>query len=1739
MSDQFYSYLSSKIIDFFNTNFLTSGAKYNIQFEKEDQVRALYEELNNNFLCKEYKYKDPKGEVKYQSYFLDFKGVKLIVAATINDIQPDFLTRLRNMVGVEKEYRDKAIMFIHNTTLDSIMGGTESLSKEGMPFHIDSIQKDIQKKLVESDFSEVDQAIIELDLERKKKDLFGENISIFEYKDLLAMVNGTCIEKDQYKNFGLFRDSGLKDLTGNDLKKRLENNATYYSRVDEIHNYGNPEVQLERYFDDKGIDKLKGQEWKDVDFKDVKKSVEAKKEIKPLEYISSSQEWDKEEGISKAKSRIRNIIVFNEDKKEDIELEFAFDDTIYKEFLQVEGDVEAVTAGKKIKAVLHNCEESSKFYKITYKNDKNLKFDFKILVIGCNQKYLESIKTRFSIVMKGKNKYISINTDDSTVIFNEYESSFISYELVDNYDTIEVSEDKRTIVKIGESFEYENDSDIAMFKFKIKEFIVPIGIMGTSEKIAPIEGLKVWKLKREKKCDFKFVGDNKLQHGTKEYFARDEFRKNLQLEKQIVKCEGTYFIDSSDGLESIDLELNSKVSDSYKEILRYFNISNRLPSLSYLNDELKQLYRIFIKCYIEELDSISGGSYLTKEQKNLFRIGVIKREIEDKEIIFTSLHPLNIAYQLHINNEVNDENIVDDIIKKFTSIYLLPYIMNDEDKLYISMEQYHSPEWKYYVDEVLPRYKSSRNFVAKLVNEKIEEFVVHFKYLFNMGNNAPIRINLINTGDSKEILQGVFKYYIQQLKSKNKELLPIDLFIYSNKNITNCFEEVAFNDNLNDLKEIYGLDLNVDNMSEDDVLNLYRDKVHFYSKKIEVGIEYAHITFIEMSNNVKTITSNMDDIPSGIILNGLISGVPSVFLGDSYRTGFGTKYANTKSDLMNIAIRLNALNAASGGEPYNRNQCKAISVPNKSKSNFDNIYNSSHWVTFIDPKVDLNFFKNDPEAKDLLIIHYSDQYTTAGGYDAITVTRKSGPYQRVIEEFLTKKGIDNAKDYSPSVINMFNAINGDWLLRLLSSKSHFPKEKISILSAIKLALAQFKKDNIVWVPISLEEVLRVSGGAGLKQSEGFFSAKNLGFDNGVTSDDILLVGIERVNDEVLVHYYPIEVKIGENASSYIQKGIEQAKVTKKIFNEILLPNENGVITNTQKVYRNFLMQLIITSAEKLNLYDVCSEENWKSVIDSDLRRKLLNEEYEISNSIKNSMGEAAVISFKRDKYFNDIRVENGVMVIEMSEEDGIKFITKSVEEIRELVDGIDIENPEVVNVILKEIGSKTEDKEDKEIKLEADVDTENEELDSDDSTNKDNPGAVEEDIVAEIVIPEPVKGMAPQPSTEELVEGFKNRNMEILFGINQKNNREIYWCPNDTNKMMHTNTGIIGTMGTGKTQFTKAMITQIHREAMYNVEGKNIGILIFDYKGDYNQSKQDFIDATDAKVYKLFNLPFNPFSISVSNNPMPMLPHHIASIFSETIIKAFGLGKKQEAVLGDLIIEAYEKRGILCEDVDTWNKPAPTLQDVYNIYEEREDIKKDDSLYAAFRKLIKFKVFEAEPLKTKSLFDLIDGVTVIDLSGYDPGMQNLVVAITLDLFYSQMQSYGHSKIDGSLRQLNKVVLVDEADNFLSKNFASLKKILKEGREFGVGTILSTQLLSHFSTKENDYADYIFTWVIHNVADLSNKDVRYIFNTQSKQEEDTLFNKIKSLNKHYSLVKMGDIDRAVFMKDRAFWELIKE
>ena len=88
----------------------------------------------------------------------------------------------------------------------------------------------------------------------------------------------------------------------------------------------------------------------------------------------------------------------------------------------------------------------------------------------------------------------------------------------------------------------------------------------------------------------------------------------------------------------------------------------------------------------------------------------------------------------------------------------------------------------------------------------------------------------------------------------------------------------------------------------------------------------------------------------------------------------------------------------------------------------------------------------------------------------------------------------------------------------------------------------------------------------------------------------------------------------------------------------------------------------------------------------------------------------------------------------------------------------------------------------------------------------------------------------------------------------------------------------------------------------------------------------------------------------------------------------------------------------------------------------------------------------------------------------------------------------------------------------------------------MGVILSTQFLTHFNSKDENYSKYILTWVVHNVADLKRKDVEYVFHTETAGEEtEKIFQEIKGLESHTSLVKIGN-DDVVKMKDLPFFRL---
>ena len=1734
MSKEFNKYLSEKLISYFSDTQINAGKKYYAKFDNAIMLNDFYNELEtyakNNEVYSEFVYDLYE---RYTACIVNINNVKILVAKEDRNVTLDFLTRLRNVVGNKvdgRDYSSFALLLLVTSNLDSISDGTESLHREGLPFHYKSIISDIEENMKDesNNLSVTDKAIIGTELNSRENDRYSDKASLELYKPILQMINSGCIKKEQYKDFSMFYDSELPNIKNeSELNKRINNNRSAYEKIGGAIRTKNVETVLFGKFENGLITKFERLEkteldhnWSDeFDFKKIKKSIELKKTKENLaidkisiEYMqnifcSENDEFFRYKHYTKSvKNKKESWVIFNDNYCDEMSIVIEIKG---KAVVSNISDIKPfiTSDGRKFKLRYTNIK-SVEYSKIEiYDSGTNSKIQINLVVLSANKNMFSSVLAKIQNV-DAKKKLIRLHCVEDSIKFNSIKNDITTCDL--ELESKYSCNDNSCLELLLSNSVKENDKIV--FYLSMMGSDIKFLIEQNLEKSTIVSGIRLFKEKLLKNP--MVYSENKIVFDNIEYRIDEKLKSVLAYEKQIIDNDYFYGKIINNNINEIELNLPELIKTKYLKIINYYKENSSTPSLCTNTTIVLKLYEELIVEINSIVDAIEEGKPITDSSvKNIFMLGAFEDESENK-IYLSPLHPVNLAHQLAIAKHVIKDNIDMEVVKKFNSRFAYPYFYTSPDKLFRIIDNDESSiEWKSYVLRNDVSQNSSRYFVSRLLIEKIDSFSKHFNCMFSALNNRAFKINLINTGNCTELFEGLIKYYLREFGQEHDTACNrITVTIYNEKIIKTDFD-ILSNEIL--LRK-YLLDrINIKNYNLNELVSYIKVHLSYYVRKAsEEKFEYAHLSFYEMSSQATEGSNNMQLVESGVSLSGTISGITSTYVGNSYRTSFGSKDIGEclTNDLYKNMNSLALFSRKS--DPYLRSSCISTEIKKEKTDLLDKIYESSHWVTFIDPKVDLSFFINSLNGENLTIIHYSDQYTTTSGYDAITVTNKTTQYKNLIVEYLKKSNIDLNDEEANRIINMFNAINGNWLLKLMSANESYSKEKISLISAVKLALAKFNSKDIIWVPMAIEEILRASGAVGLKQKEGLLSAKNLGVEKGQKSDDLLIIGIDASDTTKLkVYLHPIEVKIGEE--SYIcsskAKAKEQINATKnnwlnKNFGEDVEPSA------TKSLIRNYLMQLMLISVQKLKLYNVWESHNekWDVLLEGELRRKLLNEDYVISNDLDSHSGIGTIMQFasvEDDNLIVQCR-EDEYNIIQSTEKYALSILTKDI-------DLIVAENNFEEIASLDEAVAQSNDI----------VACENVELVESFETEMINQDMTEAECFT----------ITDENANLEVID---SKQMEVIFGAKIKNKTQLVWYPNDSDKIMHTNTGIIGTMGTGKTQFTKSIVKQLYDESQNNVDGEKIGILIFDYKGDYNKSKTDFIAATNAKVYDLCHLPFNPLSVIYNETSKPMLPLHIANTFKETLAKAYGLGVKQETLLRDVIMESYTKKGINKLDKTTWSKTPPTFKDVFNLYSSREGLK-EDSLYAVMTALNDFEIFEADAKKTKSLYELIDGVTVIDLSGYDTQIQNLVVAITLDLLYSQMQANGHSKIQGNLRQLRKVVLVDEADNFLSQGFNSIKKIMKEGREFGVGTILSTQLLRHFSNDNDDFADYIFTWVVHNVSDLSLKDVRKIFNTTTKNEEDKLFRDIKNLQKHSSIVKFNNGTMPEYIEDLPFYKIISK
>ena len=361
--------------------------------------------------------------------------------------------------------------------------------------------------------------------------------------------------------------------------------------------------------------------------------------------------------------------------------------------------------------------------------------------------------------------------------------------------------------------------------------------------------------------------------------------------------------------------------------------------------------------------------------------------------------------------------------------------------------------------------------------------------------------------------------------------------------------------------------------------------------------------------------------------------------------------------------------------------------------------------------------------------------------------------------------------------------------------------------------------------------------------------------------------------------------------------------------------------------------------------------------------------------------------------------------------------------------------------------------------------------------------------------------------------------------LNAGDGKPYHLHPSNT-RLNQLNMGVVGDLGTGKTQVTKALIYEFTRGASAN-RGHAPKFLIFDYKRDY--TKPDFVEAVGARVVTPLGIPLNVFDLPAGHGHPRAARLGRVKFVNDVLQKIYGgIGPRQRNHVKNAVMQAYERHA-----------PAPTLADVVEQY---GDIVGDrvDSPYSILSDLVDLEVFVEDAAEAEPFDQFFRGVTVIDLAelGIGEKERNMLVVLFLNFYYEYMinlEKRPYVGTDPQCRFIDSLLLVDEADNIMKYNFDVLRQILLQGREFGVGVVLASQFLSHFRTRDMDYTEPLLTWFVHKVPNVTARELQSI---GLSRVTPSIIDRVKSLEVHECLFKTLDMNGR-FMRGRPFYEMAKQ
>ncbi|HAT55319.1 MAG TPA: hypothetical protein DCW31_08815, partial [Lactobacillus sp.] len=153
MLEEYYEFLCKRLISWANTVDITPGDRYVLSFEESQQVQSFMGNLSRLDTVNEFHVSQGDSDFKGLAVELGQQpqAMKLVVVST-NNVTSDYLVNLRNQIGRQQGiWENTALLFVSNRILDSINSGAKDISRQGGPFNLDELRKNLENEVDQSD----------------------------------------------------------------------------------------------------------------------------------------------------------------------------------------------------------------------------------------------------------------------------------------------------------------------------------------------------------------------------------------------------------------------------------------------------------------------------------------------------------------------------------------------------------------------------------------------------------------------------------------------------------------------------------------------------------------------------------------------------------------------------------------------------------------------------------------------------------------------------------------------------------------------------------------------------------------------------------------------------------------------------------------------------------------------------------------------------------------------------------------------------------------------------------------------------------------------------------------------------------------------------------------------------------------------------------------------------------------------------------------------------------------------------------------------------------------------------------------------------------------------------------------------------------------------------------------------------------------------------------------------------